>query len=282
MIEAHVLPYFRDKPMNSITPSDIIQWQNAIREKGYAETYLRMIQNQITALFTHAGSIYNLSNNPCKKVKKMGKPDADKLDFWTKEEYDRFIATIPKDTKYYVLFETLFWTGCRVGELLALFKEDIDFKNQKIRISKTYYRVNGQDVITSPKTQESNRVIDIPEFLTEELKEYTDRLYGLPGNARIFPIVAEAVQHMMKKHIQEAGVKKIRVHDLRHSHVAYLIHMGVEPLLIKERLGHKDIRITLNTYGHLYPNQQRKIADLLDVEKSKNSGLLKNGEENCG
>lgn len=125
-------------------------------------------------------------------------------------------------------------------------------------------------------------MIDIPEFLTEELKEYTDRLYGLPDNERIFPIVAEAVQHMMKKHIQEAGVKKIRVHDLRHSHVAYLIHMGVEPLLIKERLGHKDIRITLNTYGHLYPNQQRKVADLLDVEKSKNSGLLKNGEENCG
>ncbi len=72
--------------MNEITPSDIIQWQNAIREKGYAQTYLHRVQNQITVLFTHASSIYNLSNNPCKRVKKMGKPDADKLDFWKKEE----------------------------------------------------------------------------------------------------------------------------------------------------------------------------------------------------
>ena len=79
MIEAHILPYFENKKMNEITPSDIIQWQNAMREKGYAQTYLRMVQNQITALFTHASSIYNLSNNPCKRVKKMGKPDADKL-----------------------------------------------------------------------------------------------------------------------------------------------------------------------------------------------------------
>ncbi len=269
MIEAHVLPYFKNKPMNSITPSDIIQWQNTIREKGYSETYLRMIQNQITALFTHAGSIYNLSNNPCKKVKKMGKPDADKLDFWTKEEYDKFIATIPEGSRYYVLFETLFWTGFRVGELLALSKSDIDFINKKISISKTYYRVNGQDVITTPKTQESNRVIDIPEFLAKELKEYIDKLYEIPDNERIFPIVAEAVQHKMKRQIEKARIKKIRVHDLRHSHVAYLIHQGVQPLIIKERLGHKDIKITLNTYGHLYPNQQKKVADMLNETRKK-------------
>ena len=62
----------------------------------------------------------------------------------------------------------------------------------------------------------------------------------------------------MKRQIELAGVKKIRVHDIRHSHVAYLIEKGVEPLLIRDRLGHKDIRITLNTYGHLYPNQQRR------------------------
>ena len=68
--------------------------------------------------------------------------------------------------------------------------------------------------------------------------------------------------------------KSKRLDFLRHSHVAYLINKGVEPILIKERVGHKDIRITLNTYGHLYPNQQRKVADLLDTEKEKspNSG----------
>ena len=89
-------------------------------------------------LFTHGAKsdyriiysckyIYNLNNNPCKKVKKMGKSDADKLNFWTKDEYDCFINGIDRESKYYVIFEILFWTGCREGEMLALTKEDVDF-----------------------------------------------------------------------------------------------------------------------------------------------------------
>lgn len=155
MIEAHVLPYFENKPMNSITPSDIIQWQNEIRAKGFSQTYLRMIQNQITALFTHASNIYNLANNPCKRIKRMGKADADKLEFWTKEEYDRFISGIEVGSRYYVIFEILFWTGCREGEMLALTKSDIDFTENRINISKTYYRTERKDVITTPKTEQS-------------------------------------------------------------------------------------------------------------------------------
>ena len=275
MIDVHILPYFESKPMNSITPSDIIQWQNIMREKGFAPTYLRMIQNQITALFTHASNIYNLANNPCKKVKKMGKSDADKIDFWTKEEYDKFIETFEVGSKYYVLFEILFWTGCREGELLALNKSDVDFQNNKLHITKTYYRTERKDIITVPKTEQSVRTIDIPEFLKQEIQEYVSKLYGLSDNDRIFPIVAEAVQHMLKNHADRAGVKRIRVHSLRHSHVAYLINQGVQPLIIKERLGHRDIKITLNTYGYLYPSQQKQVAEMLHLqkqEKSPNSG----------
>ena len=164
MIEAHILPYFKDRPMNSITPSDIIQWQNEMRTKGFAQTYLRMIQNQITALFNHASNIYGLGNNPCKKVKKMGKADADKLDFWTKDEYDKFISGMEEGDRYYTIFEVLFWTGCREGEMLALTKSDIDFARNQISISKTYYRAEGRDIITTPKTEQSARVIDIPQF----------------------------------------------------------------------------------------------------------------------
>ena len=71
MMNVHIIPYFGERKMNEITPSDIIQWQNVIREKNYSETYLRMIQNQMTALFTHAYNIYGLKSNPCKKIKKM-------------------------------------------------------------------------------------------------------------------------------------------------------------------------------------------------------------------
>lgn len=267
MIKTHIIPHFGKKKMSEIKAPDIIQWQNVMREKNLSPTYLRMIQNQLTALFTHASNIYSLSDNPCKKVKKLGKPDADELHFWTKDEYDKFISTVDEKDMYYVVFEILFWTGCREGELLAISKDDIDFTNNQIHISKTYYRSNKMDVITTPKTPQSVRTIDIPEFLKNEIKGYAERLYQYPNDTRLFPVVAEAVQHKMKRHIEKAGVKKIRVHDLRHSHVAYLIHQGVEPLIIKQRLGHKDIRITLNTYGHLYPNEQKKLAEMLNTKK---------------
>ena len=272
MMQQHIVPYFGDQMMTEISAGQIIRWQNEIQSKGFSDAYLRMIQNQLTSLFTHATRIYDLQVNPCKKVKRMGSGDNRSLKFWTTEEYQRFIQTIGPEDKYYMIFEILFWTGCRIGELLALTRNDIDFDQNQISISKTYYRTGGKDVITEPKTKQSVRIIEIPEFLKREIKVFIDSQYGLPGNERLFPIGQEAVQHKMKRHIEAADVPKIRVHDLRHSHVAYLIHKGVEPLLIKERVGHKDIRITLNTYGHLYPNQQRKVADILDNEKSPNGG----------
>ena len=196
----------------------------------------------------------------------LGNSDSRSLNFWTLDEYKQFIQTMEPGTRYYLMFEMLFWTGCRIGELLAITKADINFEKNQLSINKTYYRTGMQDIITEPKTKQSFRTIEIPEFLKEEIKEFVDGHYGMPDTERLFPVVQEAVQHKMKRQIELAGVKKIRVHDIRHSHVAYLIEKGVEPLLIRDRLGHKDIRITLNTYGHLYPNQQRKIANLLDNE----------------
>ena len=275
-MKAQLLPYFKDRPMNSITPAEIIQWQNTIIEKGYSDDYLKTIQNQMTALFNHAKNIYNLADNPCDKVKRMGKTSKKKMKFWTIEEYRQFMTGIEPGSKYYVLFELLFWTGAREGEALSITPADIDFEKNLLHINKTYYRMHGEDVITSPKTEESNRTISIPEFLKKEIQDYISRLYELPEDERIFPMVHEAVQHKLKQVVQKTGVKKIRVHDIRHSHAAFLINKGVQPLMIKERFGHTDIRITLNTYGHLYPDQQKVVADMLDDENIKSSGSTNN------
>ena len=230
----------------------------------------------MTALFNHAKNIYNLADNPCDKVKRMGKTSKKKMKFWTIEEYRQFMTGIEPGSKYYVLFELLFWTGAREGEALSITPADIDFEKNLLHINKTYYRMHGEDVITSPKTEESNRTISIPEFLKKEIQNYISRLYELPEDERIFPMVHEAVQHKLKQVVQKTGVKKIRVHDIRHSHAAFLINKGVQPLMIKERFGHTDIRITLNTYGHLYPDQQKVVADMLDDENIKSSGSTNN------
>ncbi len=267
MIDKHIIPFFKGKKMNEISVHDLIEWQKYMQGKDYSESYLRMVSNQLTALFTHASKVYDLKVNPCKKVKRIGKSDVCRLLFWEKEEYDQFISTIEPESRYYVLFETLFWTGMRIGECLALTPGDIDFKNDVIHIAKTYYRADGKDIITSPKTEESVRDVVIPDFLAKELKDFIDHSYEMPDTARIFPVGQEAVQHKLKRQIEIAGVKKIPVHSIRHSACAYLISQGVEPMVIKKRLGHKDIKITLNVYGHLYKDEDQKLKELLSKAK---------------
>ncbi len=264
MVESRLIPYFTGKKMNEITTKDILDWQNSMINLGFSETYQRMLQNQVTAIFSHAERFYDLHSNPCKKVEKIGKSNAKELQFWTLDDYRLFIATINKSDYYFTLFELLFWTGMRCGELLALTYADIDFTNNQICINKTYYRQKKKDIITTPKTEKSNRIVDMPRFLADELKQYIDTIYKIAPDQRLFPIVAEAVQHKMKRHITKSGVPEIRVHDLRHSHAALLINMGVQPIAISQRLGHENVTTTMNIYGHLYPNTQRDITDKLD------------------
>ena len=116
MMEQHIIPYFGNQMMSEITAGQIIQWQNEMQTKGFSEAYLRMIQNQLTSLFTHASRIYDLHTNPCKKIKRMGSSDNRSLDFWTVDEYQKFIQTMEPGSRYYLIFEILFWTGCRIGD----------------------------------------------------------------------------------------------------------------------------------------------------------------------
>ena len=267
LFETKIIPYFGEKQMNEITAVDIIKWQNALLNQDYKPTYLRIIQNQMTALFNHAEKFYDLKDNPCKKVDKMGRSNAKELNFWTKDEYEQFIQCFsPDEEMYRIIFQMLFWLGCRVGELLALTSQDIDFENGTVNISKTYYRRNQNDYVTPPKTESSNRKITIPKFLAEEMKDFVDRQYGLTPEDRIFPITDRAIQKKMKQKAEQAKLKPIRVHDLRHSHIALLIEKGMQPLVIAQRVGHDSVNTTMNIYGHLYPNKQKQVADLLNAE----------------
>ena len=274
LIETKILPYFGDKQMNDITAVDIIKWQNALLNQEYKPTYLRMIQNQLTALFNHAERFYDLKDNPCKKVDKMGRANAKELNFWTKDEFEVFIQCFTEEEEMYrIIFLMLFWLGCRVGELLALTESDIDLEGGTVSISKTYFRRNKTDYITAPKTESSNRKITIPQFLQDEIKQFLDRQYELMPEERIFPITDRAIQKKMKQKTEQAKLKPIRVHDLRHSHIALLIEKGMQPVVIAQRVGHDSVNTTMNIYGHLYPNKQKQVADLLNAEAT---GELKN------
>lgn len=266
IVELKILPYFGNKRVNDITAADIRQWQNELIKMGYSPTYLKTINNQLSAIFNYAVRYYDLKSNPCAKAGSMGKSKAEEMDFWTGEEVRKFIDSVMNKRLSYMAFMTLYWTGMRLGELLALNPKDVDLKKRTISITKSYQRLGKKDVITPPKTPKSKRVITIPEFLAADIKDYMDSLYDLQEDDRLFPITKYYLEHEMQRGIKESGVKRIRVHDLRHSHASMLIELGFSPLEIANRLGHEKVETTLNTYAHLYPNKQTKLAERLDSE----------------
>ena len=266
IVELKILPYFGNKRVNDITAADIRQWQNELIKMGYSPTYLKTINNQLSAIFNYAVRYYDLKSNPCAKAGSMGKSKAEEMDFWTGEEFRKFIDSVMNKRLSYMAFMTLYWTGMRLGELLALNPKDVDLEKRIITITKSYQRLGKKDVITPPKTPKSKRVITIPEFLVADIKNYIDSLYELQENDRLFPITKYYLEHEMQREIKESGVKRIRVHDLRHSHASMLIELGFSPLEIANRLGHEKVETTLNTYAHLYPNKQTKLAERLDSE----------------
>ena len=194
----------------------------------------------------------------------MGKEEYKEMLFWTTEEYKKFSeAVIDKPVSFYA-FEMLYLTGMRMGELLALTMEDFDFEKNTVRINKSYQRLQGQDYITSPKTVKSNRTIKLPKFLAEEMQEYFAMLYDQTPTDRIFQVTKSFLHHEMERGSEAVGVKKIRIHDLRHSHISHLIDIGFSAVAIADRVGHESIDITYR-YSHLFPSKQVAMADTLDA-----------------
>ena len=281
IIRKKIVPFFKNKKMNAITAKDVIQWQNGLiiyrdeNEKGYSPVYLKTIHNQLSAIFNHAVKYYDLKSNPAVKAGNMGNKDGAEVNFWTKEEYSKFSeAMMDKPLSFYA-FEVLYWCGIRLGELLALTPEDFDFKNGTLRINKSYQRIGKRDVITEPKTKKSKRVIKIPKFLCEEIQEYIKMLYGVQPADRIFTITKSYLHHEMDRGAKEAGVKRIKIHAIRHSHISHLIDLGFSAVAIADRVGHESIDITYK-YAHLFPSKQIEMVEKLENEKN---GLYSNLEK---
>ena len=178
IIQQKILPYFGDRKINEITTKDVRAWQNEMlayrneENKPYSSTYLKTLHNQLSAIFNYAVRFYDLRSNPAAKAGNMGSEERKEMLFWTKEEYQKFSEVMMDKPISYYAFEMLYWTGIREGELLALTPADFDFEKGTVKISKTYQRLKGQDVITSPKTKKSNRIVQMPEFLCTEMQEF--------------------------------------------------------------------------------------------------------------
>ena len=224
------------------------QWQNSLTSyrdengKPYAQTYLKCINNQLTAIFNYAVKYYGLKENPCHKAGSMGKKHADEMLFWTRQEFQTFIEVMKDRPASYTVFMTLYFTGIREGELLALTPSDIDFEKKTLTVNKSYQRLGREDVITTPKTPKSNRTLPIPDGLCNCLQEYMSHCYGLQKDDRLFPYTKSFLYHEMEYGCKASGVKRIRVHDIRHPYVKHTTKIFSLRLLDSQAQAYPDAR----------------------------------------
>ena len=274
IVDTKILPYFKNLKMNEITPGDVRKWQNEMvafryeNGKSYSQTYKKTMHNILSTIINHACRFYNLKSNPARQAGNMGREEKKEMLFWTKEEYLKFAEVMMDKPQSYYAFEVLYWCGIREGELLALTPADFDLDKGLLSITKSYQRLKGRDVITDPKTPKSVRVIQMPQFLTDEIRDYLKSLYKVQPDQRIFEVTKSYLHHEMDRGAKEAGVKRIRIHDLRHSHVSLLIEMGFSALAIADRVGHESVDITYK-YAHLFPSKQQEMAQKLDMERKE-------------
>ena len=227
VIRTKFLPYFGKRKLSEIKSQDILRWQNELTThtdengKPFSPVYLRSVSSQLSCLFNHAVKYYGLPANPVKKAGHMGTKKSREMLFWTREEYEKFSEAIMDKPLAYYAFEMLYWCGLREGELLALTPSDFDFEKGTVSVSKTYTRLNRKDVITTPKTEKSNRTVQMPQNVCDKMRDYIQSLYKPEPDERIFPFTKYFLTSEMQRGSKAAGVKRIRIHDLRHPYVKH-------------------------------------------------------------
>lgn len=276
IINGKLLPYFGKLKICDIDTIKIRKWQNELLSyrdddgKPFSQTYLKTVNNQMSALMNYAVSHYRLASNPCRTAGSIGKSKADEMNIWTQEQYEQFSAAIQKSSVK-LAFDILFYTGMRSGELLALTPADI-LPTKRININKNYTKIKGEELFLEPKTPKSKRCISIPDFLYDDIQAYMAKLYEPGSGDRIFYFTKSALDKEIKRIAEKIGLPPIRVHDLRHSHASMLIEMGFSPLEIADRLGHESVKTTLDTYSHLYPDKDQQLADKLNAYRRGTKG----------
>lgn len=258
MIDKHILPRFQRLCITEITPATVRAWQTEVLGKGYSQSYCYSLHRQLSAILNFACRYYGLPTNPAARAGSIGRNEVHQA-FWTLGDFHRFAMTL-REPAQIMLFYLLFWTGCRIGEVLALTWDDVDA--DAIHISKTMSRLRGAPYIRAPKTRESVRTVPLPAFISSMLTDYK-RLTVYTG-PELFQITSSAAARLLARHAKQAGLERIRIHDLRHSHASMLIQAGVPAIAIAERLGHKNAQTTLRVYAHLYESTKDEVVSVLE------------------
>lgn len=277
--------YFFHIKVRDITNHDVEDWINELSQTAtrnsrnqdevqtLSKTYINRILGHLKIILGRAVKEGIIDRNPVNDVSFFRK-DNSKVEFWELDEFKKVIDIIQETSVQNhhrkITYELLFYTGLRIGEFQALTWENVDFEKQQITVEKTLvYKTKNDWYFSTPKTNKSYRTIGIGKNLCDKLKKWKD-LQSRIGNIEYVSQLdgtftpSYSFSNWLKEYARESGVSPIKLHALRHSHVAMLIEKNIQPLVIQERLGHASIQITLGTYGHLYAKSDKQVVEVLD------------------
>ena len=281
ILKNHILPYFGNTPLDKLTAPAVQRWKLYIEEKGLQIKTKQNIYSGFRALLNWGIKLDYLQNNILTKVGNFKSADIIKkeISYYTAEEYKLFSKASKDyaqtsnhmiDWDFYVFFSIAFYTGLRKGEIHALKWSDIDGVYLNVSRSITQ-KLTGADRETPPKNKSSIRTLQIPQPLIDILNEHEERYKSVKGFSDNYRICGgerclrdTSIEKMNGKFAELAGVKKIRIHDFRHSHASLLANSGINIQEVARRLGHADIKMTWNTYSHLYPKEEERAIEILN------------------
>lgn len=205
------------------------------------------------------------------------RPSRVEMAVWSEQELKRFLEHT-RNSRYHIAYVLLSSTGMRLGELLALRWSDVNLECGEIHITRSLSYTGKGYKIQEPKTRSGRRTITIPKSVVRELikhrvKQHQERLKAgelwqdndlVVATALGRPVLQHNIRMQFQKYIEQLGLKRIRIHDLRHTHATILLKRGIHPKVVQERLGHSDISLTLNTYSHVLPSLQEAAAAKID------------------
>lgn len=280
-INNHIINFFKNIKIDKLNVKIALQWQDYLQNKNLSNGYINKLTTLASSIFDFGERQYMLPKNPFKLIDKLSTMhEIKKVNFYTLEEYFKFESAID-DIVFKTFFNLLYFSGLRKGEALALNWNDLDFDTNSIEVNKAVtQKIKGVKYqIITPKNKSSYRKIELPQNtidLLKELKNYNKQYTGFNNDTFIFgiarPINENTISNKKKKYCELANIKNIRVHDFRHSHASLLINNGENALTVANRLGHSDVKMTLNTYSHFFKEKEketiRNIEDM--VKKYKN------------
>lgn len=265
-----MIKQFGKKKINIISNIDIQIWKNSLTE-NFSQNYARMVYGLFSQTLEKAVNLGMIKTNRAIQVGAIKKEKV-KVEFWTKEEFQKVLSTFNLDDYYehysFIIIWLYFMTGLRVNEATALrWKQDIDLDNRTLTINHSLRLKNSDNWTLGPtKTKAGMRTIALDNDTVEFLRNWEARQDEFGKIDFVFsydgrPTWKSTISRIIKRHAKLAGVKAIQAKGLRHSHASFLINeYNANPLIIKDRLGHEDIKTTLSTYSHLYPNVNFEIA----------------------